>query len=363
VPAEDELPDVVTTTMRQPPAGASSSWRKVLRGLDIPPAVVRAYDWRVERAQSIEQVAKLVIGKRTYALKRTHISGERIRFIHELVNHVRSNGFPHIPRFALTKKQRRPYVSMGGHCYYATRWVTGTPANFASLLHVTAVAKALARFHESSRGFEPTSGLPAPMEFDLERMYKRRLDDLRVLLVEAESRRADDAFAEKLCELSLQLREDGERTLELLAEAEVQTFLYHDEENPGVCHLDVIPGNFIYDADRQVHILDLDLAAYAPRALDIAHLLRRSLQQQHWSSEVAYRCFVEYDQIRTIEKPEYTLIQALLQFPYRAWRLAHAHFRVQAQPNQVAEITDYAQQERRRQRFLTEFADQIRQVQ
>ncbi|WP_067932675.1 phosphotransferase [Alicyclobacillus kakegawensis] len=359
--AESGAEGVVTATLSDPALG-KPSWQAILRQQGIPASLVKAYGWRVQRMEAVGGVVRVVTESRTYAVKRTHLSPEQIRFIHELANHVRIHGFPSVPRFALTKKPKRPYYSQSGRQYYATRWVVGNPSNFGRIEQVAAVARALARFHESSRGFEPDSEIPVRNEFNLEELYKRRLADLRVLLVEAENRKRQDRFAERLCGLAPALRADGEKALNLLTASEVRAHLFREEEDPCVCHLDAVPDNFLYTPEHEAYVLDLDLAAYAPRALDIAHLLRRSLERQQWAGEVAYRCFVEFDRVRTLEKAEYTLVQALLTFPYRAWRLAHSHFRLGARAEEAAELEDYARQESQRQSFLTAFADQVQQL-
>ncbi|MCL6626211.1 phosphotransferase [Alicyclobacillus shizuokensis] len=359
--AETGAESVVTATLSDAALG-KPSWQAILRQQGIPASLVKAYGWRVQRMEAVGSVARVVTESRTYAVKRTHLSPEQIRFIHELANHVRIHGFPSVPRFALTKKPRRPYYSHGGRQYYATRWVVGNPSNFGRIEQVAAVARALARFHESSRGFEPASGIPVRNEFALEEMYRRRVGDLRVLLVEAENRSGQDRFAKRLCDLAPALRADGEKALNLLTAPEVRAHLFREEEDPCVCHLDAVPDNFLYTPEHEAYVIDLDLAAYAPRALDIAHLLRRSLERQQWAGEVAYRCFVEFDRVRTLEKAEYTLIQALLTFPYRAWRLAHSHFRLGARAQETAELEDYANQESLRQPFLTSLAEQIQQL-
>ncbi|WP_155836325.1 phosphotransferase [Alicyclobacillus herbarius] len=338
------------------------AWRRVLRRLDIPPELPKAYGWSVKRAEAVGGVARVITPSRVYAVKRTHLSPEGIRCIYELANYVRIHGFPLTPRFALTKKPRRPFFSRDGQPYYATRWVVGNPANFSRIEQVAAVSRALARFHKASRGFEPQSGGSLRSEFNLEGLCKRRLSDLRVLLLEAEQRKARDRFAQRLCDLGPTLRRDAEAALALLAEADVRAHLYREEEDPCVCHLDVTPDNFIYTPNHDVAVLDLDLAAYAPRALDVAHLLRRSLERQRWSGDVAYRCFLEFDKVQSMTKAEYTLVRALLTFPYRAWRLAHAHLRLQPRPDDLADLEDFAQQQEQRQHFLEAFAEQIQQV-
>jgi CotS family spore coat protein len=338
-------------------SGAVRKWRAALIQADIPPTLPALYGWKVREVQPVSNIVRIKTVKREFAVKRTHIRPERVQFLQQLCRYVRQNGFRNVPQFALTSK-KEPYVQHAGNTYYATVWINGNSVNFANLTHMGQVATALAQFHEASRGFETTDYHP-PMEFGLAQMTRRRADDLRSLIMDAELKKNPDEFDEMLIELGPSLRQDAEESIRMLDDETCQTFLNREEEMPGVCHLDVIPGNFIYDGEGQVHLIDLDLATYAPRAMDIAHLLRRSLQLLNWNAEVAYACFVHYDEIRRISLEEYRIVEALLRFPYRAWRLAHTRYRLFSDLEQIEDLRAYRVQEERRQAFLGAFTREL----
>ncbi|MCL6597270.1 MAG: phosphotransferase [Alicyclobacillus macrosporangiidus] len=335
----------------------SGRWQHAFRSARIPPAVAKAYGWNVQSAEVGPGIVKVHTKRGVFALKRTDIPPERVRFIHELTQHLNADGFDAVPAFALTKAGD-PFVQRGQAIYYATRWVAGNPVNFSSLPQVEAAATALARLHESSRGFEPDRESPA-WAFDVAELTRRRAEDLRALLVRAEAARSQDGFDETLLRLAPQLRKDAERSLRILESSPCQAFLKEDAELPGVCHLDVIPSNLVFTPGKRVVLLDLDLATYAPRALDLGHLLRRVLQVQNWRHEAAYTCFSAYHQVRPLRAEEYLLIHGLLTFPYRAWRVAYTRYRLFRDPTQLDELRAFAEQEPRRQAFLEAYENQL----
>jgi CotS family spore coat protein len=338
-------------------SGATRRWRATLIQAGIPPTLPALYGWKVKEVQPVANIVRIKTVKREFAVKQTHIRPERVQFLQQLCRFVRQNGFRNVPRFAVTSK-KEPYVEHDGNTFYATVWVNGNAANFANLTHIGHVATALAQFHEASRGFETTDYHP-PMEFALGQMTRRRADDLRSLIMDAELKKDPDEFDEMLIELGPSLRQDAEESIRMLDDEMCQAFLNREEETPGICHLDVIPGNFIYDGEGHMHLIDLDLATYAPRAMDIAHLLRRSLQLLNWNSEVAYACFVHYDEVRRISLEEYKIVEALLRFPYRAWRLANTRYRLFSDPEQIEDLRAYRVQEERRQAFLSAFTREL----
>ncbi|QQE79604.1 CotS family spore coat protein [Alicyclobacillus sp. SO9] len=335
----------------------TTPWRQILQNAGIPLTVVKQYGWKVTQAKYSGTAVRVQTSSNNYALKESSIDGRRIQFLHSAIRYARQQGFIRGPRFALSK-QKRPYVIQDDQTYYATRWIDGRTVRFTSNTDVGKVAAALAEFHEATRGFEAASYNP-PMEFDLKQMTKRRYEDLKMMLAEADGKTNQGTFDKLLLSIENQLRKDAEESLELLNDSDVQDFLLHDEYRAGLCHLDVIPGNFIYDKADAVRLLDLDLCTFAPRVLDIAHLLRRSLQMQEWDNEVAYVSFLNFDKVAAITHEEYLLIQALLTFPYKVWRLAHTRFRIFPEAAQVDELKRYIRQEEKRHQFLEALSSQI----
>ncbi|MCF8563885.1 aminoglycoside phosphotransferase family protein [Alicyclobacillus tolerans] len=332
-------------------------WQGLFRQLDMPLNLPAMYGWQVTGAQRVESVVQVATEGGNYAVKRTHIPPERVEFIHEVLEYVKKKGFAQYSSFALTEKQK-PYVKLQGETFYATRWIQGNAANFAFPIQIGSAAKTLAEFHEASRGFESELYNP-PMAHNILDMTRQRARELRQLVAHATQNASPDAFDETMVSLGSSLIQDAEKSVRLLSSEECQEFLERDEESPGICHLDVIPGNLVYNPKKQMILIDFDLATYAPRALDLSHLLRRSLQQANWSSEIAYACFLHFNEVRTIEPAEYQLIQGLLTFPYRAWRLAHTRYRVFKEFEQTEALKDYAAQEERRQAFLAALAKEL----
>lgn len=321
-------------------------------------SIQRHYPWNVQKSEPHDNVLKITTAEDgMFALKRTHISADRVRFLHRAQQYAKKQGFDAYAPFALTKKKTLS-VLHEGDTYYATKWVNGQPVNFTSIDQIGQTAYSLARFHECTRGFESTGYSPESV-FSLLTMHQERHRDLKQLFYRIEGKRQRDAFDENFLMLKESLLDDSEQCLQTIQQRDIEAFLAEDKQNPGICHLDVIPGNLIYTPQHQVHLIDFDLATYGPRALDIAHLLRRSLQPMNWNTQPAYTCFVHYNSVKTMPKAEYSLVGALLRFPYRAWRLAHTRYRFFSDNSQVGDLVSYQNEMSKRKQFLDEFSTQI----
>lgn len=348
-PASEPLADIDIEPARK--------WRAALVQAGIPESAIYAYGWDILAVSRHDAIVRVSTEDGDFALKRTHLSPQRVKFLAKALHYAREHGFNRTAQM-VRAANGRDFIRLEDQTVYATRWLNGHEANFASVSQLGSVAEALAQWHQATRGFQP-DGFKPDSEFNLLGMLRRRSDDLRSLLAESENQTHPDAFATTLMAMGATLRTDAKRSIQLLESAPVATFLKQDAKRPGLCHLDVIPSNFIYDTQQQMYLIDLDLSTYAPRALDLAHLLRRGLERANWNTEIAYTTFLHFHEVADIVPAEYTLVQALLTFPYRVWRLAHTRYRVLADSSQLDEIKLAAAEEPRRRAFLDSYARQI----
>lgn len=326
---------------------------------NIPDSVIDKYDWKVSRTDAESGVVKVTTdGGKRYALKATSLPAKHVWFLHRTLAYAKTQGFTRYARFLLTKK-KSPVVVQDGNTYYATEWIDGQMANFASAEQIAQTSYTLAQFHEATRGFSTDKFTPNDA-FDVFQLMQQRNRDLRQLVIRAEAKKDPDEFDELLASLKSQLFDENAASLQILQRRELVDFLEGDSRTPGLCHLDVIPGNCIYTPDHHVALIDFELSTFAPRALDMAHLLRRSFQMTNWDGQFAYACFLHFDSVRTIPKVEYRLVEALLRFPYLPWRLAHTRYNYYASDEQIADLRRYADQTEQREAFLTSLSEQIR---
>ncbi|WP_188881956.1 aminoglycoside phosphotransferase, partial [Alicyclobacillus cellulosilyticus] len=340
------------------PLALPRSWQAACARAGIPPSVLRRYAWEISEVRHLGTVIKVETDTGTFVVKETHLPPARVAFLAAAILHAQARGCLRTAAM-VPARDGQPYAVADRRTFYATPFIAGAAANFASAYHVRQIAHTLAAWYEATRGFRH-AGAPAPV--GMEALLRRRADDLRRFADHAERKAEQDAFDELFLEWYPALRKDAEKSLSLLAEADVAAFLRSEMAAPGLCHLDVTPANFILAADG-AYALDFDLAAYAPRALDAAHLIRRGLQASAWSADVAYACFVAYNEARAMSAAEYRLVEALLRFPYRAWRLASTRYTVFAEPAQVTELADAWREEPRRQAFLDAYREQIARLQ
>ncbi|MDI9259770.1 phosphotransferase [Alicyclobacillus sendaiensis] len=324
----------------------------------IPQAVVAKYDLAIQHRHPEGSVEVWTDAKgRRYAAKRSTIAPHHCRAMVACLRHAQAQGFTKFARI-VTTSSNAPYVRHGDFTYYVTEWVSGQPANFALSEHVAQTAYTLAQFHEATRNFR-TDWQPDEAVDDVFGLFQARWRDLRQMWLRADRKREKDAFDQLLLSMRDELHRDGAESLALFEDRDVIAYLEAERSSGGWCHLDVIPPNCLYTAQHQVILIDFELARPAPRALDMAHLLRRSLERGYWDGHLAYACFLHFDVVRKISKAEYRTVEAILRFPYLPWRIAHARYHFGAEPSQLEALQQYALQAEKRQAFLASLRQQV----
>lgn len=331
--------------------------RKTLLSHGYPIELLDAYEWDVYRATKHENIIRLETDAGIFALKRAVISPKRIMFIHEALQSIREEGFLRYAPFLLTA-EGDPYVQIERHVYYVTSWVNGRHVDFGNLTHVSEAAATLARLHEFSVGFS-LAGYEPPDAFDIASRMKDRRKSLESIVEQVKNRARPNPVDEFVLEHADSYLSQAKEAIEIVSERECELFLDRESEKPGLCHLDVISQNMVVTKKGPVHLIDFDWMTHAPRVMDLGHMMRRAMHETNWSEDAALVSLVQYNSVRPLVNEEYYLLQALLTFPHRFWRVCERHYQHGGVPGTMEDLELLAEEEERREKFLDTFSKYI----
>lgn len=299
-----------------------------------------------------------------YALKATQLPIERITFMAEALDELRRRGFTRAARIIRTTESKKPYVIDAGQTYYVSEWLPGLSVQLASIRQLNATAKTLARFHERSVNYEYAPFQP-PHAFRVFEHLLSRKQDLQRLYQSIEKRPEKNAFDELCLQYFAKADKQATESLSLCKLPEVEAHIKQSLEHPGLCHLDVTRSNLIVHPAGFVQLIDFDTMTFGPRVIDLAHLLRRAMQAQgSWSNETALVPLIAYNRVQPLVQGEYLLLESLLTFPHRYWRIAHTYYTAppkQAQAYQIMlkNLQESIALEDQREKFLQSFSRQV----
>lgn len=369
-PARAAISPLTDTAGRAEPSLATARPAKTIQAAPAALAldrrtvnIVTAFGTKIVAAEPREGVWRLIAADgKAIALKPTVLPRDRIRFIADALDELAARGFTSGTRLLRTP-DKRPFVEEGGQTYYASEWIEGRRVEFASARQVGAAAKSLARLHDLSRDYTAYGYIP-PDAFGLFDRFLARRQQLSSLLTTFAQSDEDD-FAVLAASVLTQAEQQASDTLALLKRPSVEEHLQISRQKPGLCHLDVTRGNLVFRPNGAVGIIDFDHMAFGPRVLDLGHLIRRAMQASGaWTSEVALAPLIAYNRVRPLDSGEYALLEAVLTFPHRLWRLCADHAqRPPTSPEgkriELARLRDALQLEGERAAFLQTFARQV----
>lgn len=331
--------------------------RVILRANGYHPRIVEQYPFTIYRAVPYPTVVQLRTSAGDIALKRAHVKKRKLQFMFDALQYLETNGFTRFSRIIPTNKNTF-YSPIGEQLYYASHWVQGQPADLTSVPQVGQAALAIAEFHRASRGFESADYNP-PAAFEISKTLRARTKEFDIFLSKARSKGKPDPVDQFVAKQIPMYKKQAQQALSYLDDSRCQDFLVKEEEMPGLCHLDITPQNLVYSVKTGMHLIDFELTAHGPRMLDIAHLIRRSLQQSNWRRETALVPLVQINQIEPLRHAEYRILQAMLTFPHSVWRACHNHYMVRSTPYTLARLQQLYEQEHDRQLLLDELRQHV----
>jgi CotS family spore coat protein len=324
---------------------------------DYDMRVLQSYPFQIEQFEAYQNIVRLeTASNNTLAFKLASIPPEKVHFIYRALQYAKKQGYEWFSPIVSTN-QGKPFVKHGPQTYYVTRWIDGEHADFSALTQLGKTAESLARFHESTIGFE-TTGQHPHMAFDLFQRYLERSQQMLSMtrMMQAKSRPSE---AEQLfIRNASSFQQQASLALSLLKDPNVVKHLDQEEDAPGICHLDIVERNVILHKAKHAYLIDFDNMTYAPRVLDLAHLIRRGMQKTNWLPEVALVSLINYNGIRPLSHTEYMTLEALLTFPHRWWRLIQMSSQGSSS-SLLPMIETCLEQEKNRQQFLRSFSRQV----
>ncbi|KUO97131.1 aminoglycoside phosphotransferase family protein [Ferroacidibacillus organovorans] len=319
-------------------------------GQDIVRMTQVANIWRMELADGS-----------AYALKKTSMQPERITFMADALDQLSRSGLK-VPTLLRTPVGK-PFVTERSARYYAARFMQGKPARFENVIEVGAVARALARLHQMSQNLH-LSGYEPPAVYQLEDLLEQRATFLQQFSANKTSLDLNETVQPRLDEALTLALTHAQEALSLFSLPAAQDALKSARQQRALCHLDVTPRNVIIHPEGRAQLIDFDRMTYAPPALDLAHLLRRAMQATGtWSSEITVGPLLAYNRIRPLHQGEYVLIEALLTFPHRLYRILASLMDERMTEAQrtaaLPTLTRAIDEEAKRHAFLETYARQV----
>ena len=258
-------------------------------------------------------------------LKAVHEKKEKVLFMIEVMNYLKANGFERMAMClpALDKSMVREY--QGTH-YIVQEWLDGIDPDYRNVEQMVKAAETLALCHRSGIGFTPGKGSKVKNNLGKwPRKLEENYQDLLRYIDMANSNISPTVFEKRLISISPWLEERARKSIWKLKNSCYLQFVREATERGCLVHGDPATRNFIIE-DGQVILIDFDSAAIEINVVDLWKLFRRFLRRNRWQLDKMESLLSAYNKYYVLDKNQLKVLEALIEFPERAWRITREYY-------------------------------------
>ncbi len=261
----------------------------------------------------------------TLHLKKAEGSCERVRFQHDVKEHLKKNGFPYTDEYVLTK-EGLPYVLINEEPYTLSVKIQGQEASFENPVELAKSAIVLASMHLASRGahYDLDAYPFATRELgNLPLQFAHRINELKKFKKMAVKGKSMFDYAYAKC--AGYFIEEGERTLEALQASQYEALVARTRAEQSLCHHDFTAHNVIL-AGKSTYLTGLENCCIELKEYDLANFIRRKMRRTGWSLPDAKYLLDHYRSVCSLCPEELDVLRILLRFPQKLWRIVNQYY-------------------------------------
>lgn len=292
-----------------------------------PPAILEAFGLTDGRARLVTDNPKKPVWRvehsgRAWFLKQMPYAAPRVEFIIAAARHLRRNGMPTPEPQAAA--DGRPYATSGDQVFVLFPEVHGEEVEMGD---ARAVARALARFHRASEGFQPPPTAERQSALgDWPRLMRKKLDHLDAFERIARTR-PHGAFEAAFLSALPRMRAAAERCLADLGGEAYQRSTEAAARLGVLTHQDFAPSNLLQAADGTLWVIDLDSIQHDVPARDLRKLLHKLLKKAwRFDAAAATRVVDAYKEERALSDDDVAVLWIDVRFPHLFTGIADKYF-------------------------------------
>jgi len=288
--------------------------------------IERQFNINIESIKANKGVYYLKTNKGERCLKKINYGPQKLLFVYGAKEHLIKNGFNTVDRYFLNIDEE-PYAVVNEDLYTLSEWLGGRECDFHNIDEVRLAAKALAKMHEASKGYEPPEN--SKLKSDLGRwtqlMAKRikSLDKMRDMLRKKSNKSDFDVMYLKSMDF---YKDMGQKALKNLEGSSYYELCAIAERDKSFCHHDFTYHNIVLNEANDVYVIDFDFCKREVRTFDISNFMIKVLKRVDWDMNYARAIIDSYNSVSKLNNEEYKVLYAYLQFPQRYWRLANRYY-------------------------------------
>jgi CotS family spore coat protein len=288
--------------------------------------IYHSYGIRVADIRPWGPVWRVATPSGVFALKRTRQQPSQIIHLARFFDRLNKAGFTCVMTLWKTLSGE-PFTHIDNEYYLFSPWIEGDNPDFTNRRQLDKVVKLYGRFHRISEAISSphetgnrVDETAASIRNDFLRKKSFLMEMADYLRTMANPNRID----RHLLKWSGHFIRQADFCIEQLARLAPDE-LHHTTIGLGLCHNDPAPGNIII-RNRELYLIDFELASFDPFIQEAAKLMVRVLQANQWPADLIPAILAAYESERKLSMAEVRVLPYLCAFPRGFWRLCNQRF-------------------------------------
>lgn len=289
--------------------------------------LLRQYELNINRISRVRGVLLLETDQGLKLFGACQTSERRAEFEQCIKEGLAENGFYHTDRFVRTKEGTLQVTGAYGEQFMMRDWFFGEECDVRNYEQVLLAVRTLARLHQC---FAPI-GLPEAEKIictqtRIPELLERRNRELRRVRAYIREKKQKNAFEGMYLSLFPTFYRQAEEALSLLSRGEYEEY-YQSELRKG----QVVHGNYTHHSvwmlpQGGTAVVHFEKACIGIRIQDFYLFFRKLMEKNSWDAELGAKMLRAYEEVREIPGEEKRLLQVLLWYPEKFWKIANHYY-------------------------------------
>ena len=289
--------------------------------------LMKQYDVEVYKANRVKGAWILETNQGLKYFSNCTYSESKAKLAQTIKQYSKERGFLLVDTFVPNKEGtflvQGPYSEM----FIMRDWFYGEECNVKSQEEVLLLAKTLAKLHLC---MTEISLLEEEENFchqvKLTEQLEKRNRELRRVRAYIREKKKKNSFEQKFLSRFEEQYEQAERASNHLSKEMYEAYYEKALENGCFLHGNYTHHSVLVLSEEEMAVLGFDKVVKGVQIQDFYLLFRKMMEKWDWDVSFGASLLEAYDKVRTISKEEYHILQVMLSYPEKFWKVANQYY-------------------------------------
>ena len=311
--------------------------------------VLEQYDMTINSTRRTRGAVLCETSKGLFLLKKLTTSPRRIPILERLHQHLKENGYDRVDRFVKNKEMEVISQSEDGEKYVVKEWYGGRECDIRREDEVLSAVRNLAILHKRMQTLQLEEDVTLQAE-DLRKVYRRHNQEMKKVRSFIRKRVGKNDFEILYLKYFEAIYSIAQAVTEVLENSRYEML------KKGYIHGDYNYHNLLF-CGKEIATTNFEHFQENHQVQDLYYFMRKTLEKNHWNSQMGYKMLEEYEKLSPLGKEEQLQLAISLAYPEKFWKAANSYYRsskVWLPVKNVEKLETVIRQTEQKKRFLEE---------